>query len=361
MTQKKIDDLFSQASSSSSIRSSKRSRVTQVAPNDRDEFDDLFESTSSTKRRRTNNNNNNIKQSTDVFDFDVPSTSTNNLKKNENEKSSNSLKKKRSFVIDDDDESKVIDELFNNDTRKKARRPIKQEESTDVLDMFKTKINTNIPQIISTNDDFKIPINPKISTTQKKIKMFFDDTDLTLLREQTNEQNDIKEYVYVKPVVITGGQWLSKEDETKSTCGTIEPSDNPTIDNNIPDDQRNLMHIQYASLIVDDQIDNSNKSKRNSLTKKSSANSSKKILDGKSFQKQLVLSESTIVRKENLQSCYNALLEDINKPRVPITSSNKQKKSFTSKSLSNEEIIISDDEHMDNVDFFDLSSRKKKF
>ena len=58
--------------------------------------------------------------------------------------------------------------------------------------MFKTRTNINIPpQTISTIEDFKTPICPKISTTQKKIKMFFDDSDLILLREQANEQNDI--------------------------------------------------------------------------------------------------------------------------------------------------------------------------
>ena len=44
------------------------------------------------------------------------------------------------------------------------------------------------------------------------------------------------------------------------------------------------MHIQYAPLIVDDEIDSNKKSKgskRTSLTRKSS----KKVLDGKSFHK----------------------------------------------------------------------------
>jgi hypothetical protein len=175
MTQKKIDDLFSLTSST---RSGKRSRVNQTTTNNRDEFDDLFETNSSAKRRRTNNNNN--KQVTDVFDFDMPSTST---IKTENDRS---LKKKRSITDDNED----IDELFNNDTRKKLRRPIKQ-ESTDILDMFKTKTNTNIPQTITTLDDFKTPISSKNFTTQKKIKMFFDDTDLISIREQNEMVNFI--------------------------------------------------------------------------------------------------------------------------------------------------------------------------
>lgn len=149
MTQQKIDDLFSQKSSK------KRSRITT---NDRDEFDDLFETTSSMKRIRTNNNNsNNIKQTTttsDVFDFDIPSTS----------------KTKR--IHNDIDENKAIDDLFNNDTRKKLRRPIKTEQTPDVFDMF------NIP---SKSDDFKIPI-----TQKKKIKTFFDNTDLTSIREEND-------------------------------------------------------------------------------------------------------------------------------------------------------------------------------
>ena len=177
MTQKKIDDLFSLTSSST--RSGKRSRTNQTTTNIRDEFDDLFETNStSAKRRRTNNNNNNNKQLIDVFDFDMPSTSTIKI---ENDRS---LKKKRGIPDDNED----IDELFNNDTRKKLRRPIKQ-ESTDILDMFKTKTNTNIPQTITTLDDFKTPISSKNFTTQKKIKMFFDDTDLISSREENEMVN----------------------------------------------------------------------------------------------------------------------------------------------------------------------------
>lgn len=179
MTQQKLDDLFSLTPSST--RSGKRSRINQITTNDRDEFDDLFETNSSTKRRRTNN----IKQPTDIFDFDAPLTST--FKKADNDKLTSSFKKKRS--ADDDNENKAIDEVFNNDTRKKLRRSIKQEETTttDLLDMFKTRTNTNIPQTISTIEDFKAPICPKNSTTHKKIKMFFDDSDLISLREQQND------------------------------------------------------------------------------------------------------------------------------------------------------------------------------
>ncbi|CAF0918100.1 unnamed protein product [Rotaria sordida] len=363
MTQQKIDDLFS-LSSSSSTRSSKRSRINQIIPrNNRDEFDDLFETNTPTKRRCTNNNN---KQLTDVFDFNEPSTSTSStIKKNDNKNLIESRKIKRN-IIDVDNENKAIDELFNNDTRKKIRRQIKHEESTDLLDMFKTKTTTNISQTISSNiDDFKIPIHSKnLITQKKKIKMFFDDSDLISLREQVKQQNDIKDYVQVKPVLVTGGEWLSKETETKTTCKTIEPSNNPTTSNDIPDDQRNLMHIQYVPLIMDDQYGSSNKKSKSSKNKSVIEKSNKKILDGKSFHKQLVLSDSTIVRKENLQSCYNALLEDLNKPRIPSTSSsssNKQKKSTTSKNSHNNEIILSDEEQIDNIDFFDLPTRKKKF
>lgn len=155
MTQKRIDDLFTQRSST------KRSRITQTTINDRDEFDDLFETNSSIKRRRTNN----TKQTTDVFDFDVPTTSR--IKRN---------------ISDDDSENKLIDDLFNNDTRKKLRRPIKTEKSADILDMFITRSSTANPQTITTLDDFKTPI----STTQKKIKMFFDDTDLITTREEND-------------------------------------------------------------------------------------------------------------------------------------------------------------------------------
>jgi len=157
MTQRKLDELFSRTPST------KRSRVHQTTTKNRDEFDDLFETSSSIKRRRIDQ-----KQSTDVFDFPAPSTN-------------GSLKKKRSSTImNDDDDDDAIDDLFNNDTRKKLRRPIKNEESTDLLDMFKTRTN---PQ---TFDDFKPPISSK---TQKKIKMFFDDTDLIALREQIDTVN----------------------------------------------------------------------------------------------------------------------------------------------------------------------------
>jgi hypothetical protein len=143
MTQRKIDDLFS----------GKRTRAQPI----RDEFDDLFETNSSAKRRRVDQ-----KPTTDVFDFPAPTT----------------LKKKRSSTTIADDENKAIDDLFNNDTRKKLRRPIKTEASEDLLDMFNTRSN---PQPITTIDDFKPPIP---STTQKKIKMFFDDTDLHALQNK---------------------------------------------------------------------------------------------------------------------------------------------------------------------------------
>jgi hypothetical protein len=48
------------------------------------------------------------------------------------------------------------------------------------------------------------------------------------------------------------------------------------------------MHIQYAALIVDDQTDVNKKSKGSkstSQTRKSSSNSNKRLLGGKSFQK----------------------------------------------------------------------------
>ena len=182
-----MNDLFSL---SSSFSSSKRSRTNQITANDRDEFDDLFETCSSIKRRRTNNNNN--KQLTDVFDFDISSTSTNKIK---NEKLNESVNVKRNLI--DDDENKIFDELFNNDTRRKLRRPIKDDDSTDLLDMFKTRTNTSSHKKISTIDNFETSIDPKNSTTQKKIKMFFDDTDLVSLREQTNQLNDIVSYFYL--------------------------------------------------------------------------------------------------------------------------------------------------------------------
>ncbi|CAF3905743.1 unnamed protein product, partial [Rotaria sp. Silwood1] len=188
MTQQKIDDLFLSSSPSSSTRSSKRSRINQIPTNNRDEFDDLFETNTCIKRQRTNNINNK-QNNTDVFDFIEPSTSTNLIKKNDNKNIIGSCKIKRNMI--DDDDNKAIDELFNNNnnTRKKIRHQIKHEETTDLLDMFKTRINTNISQITSsTMDDFKIPISTKTVSTQKKIKMFFDDTDLISIREQVKQQ-----------------------------------------------------------------------------------------------------------------------------------------------------------------------------
>ncbi|CAF3295491.1 unnamed protein product [Rotaria socialis] len=361
MTQKNIDDLFS-LSSSSTRSSTKRSRANPLPTNDRDDFDDIFE----TKRRCTKNSNHNkTKSSTDVFDFDTQSTSMSTMKKRENDNSIGSSAIKRRISDDNDDEKKAIDELFNNNKQKKIRPQIKHEESTDLLDMFKTRKITNVTQTItSTMDGFKIPITSKNLTTQKKVKMFFDDSDLVSLREQVKQQNDIKDYTQIKPVLVTGGQWLSKEAETKSKFKMNEPLNTPTISSDIPDDERNLMHIQYASLVVDDEYENSKKSKSNSVTSKFN----KQTLDGKSFRKQHVQSDTTIVRKENFQSCYNALLEDLNKPRMPTTttsssslSSNKPKKSAKSKISQDIEIILSDEEQMDAVDFFDLPSRTKKF
>lgn len=183
MTQRKIDDSFFLSSSST-----KRSRVNLTSNNDRDEFDDIFE----TKRRRTNHNNNSsgVKQLPDVFDFDAPSSSTSTKKKVENSMLTGSRKIKRNISYDDD-ENKAIDELFNNDKRKKIRPEIKQEESIDLLDMFKTRSNTNVTQTKTTTiDNFKMPISSKNFTTQKKVKMLFDDSDILTLREEVKEQND---------------------------------------------------------------------------------------------------------------------------------------------------------------------------
>lgn len=189
MTQKKIDDLFILSSS----RPSKRSRVNPITTNDRDEFDDIFETDTSAKRKRTNNHtpaSTTNKVLTDVFDFgDEPLTSKCTKKKPENEVLVPSLKIKR--CISEDDGNKALDEFFNNDTRKKPRLPVKTEESTDILDMFKSRTNPNIPQTIQTSkiEDFQMPSSSKTLTTQKKVKMFFDDTDLKSMRE-VNEQND---------------------------------------------------------------------------------------------------------------------------------------------------------------------------
>lgn len=183
MTQRKIDDSFFLSSSST-----KRSRVNLTSNNDRDEFDDIFE----TKRRRTNHNNNSsgVKQLPDVFDFDAPSSSTSTKKQVENSMLTGSRKIKRNISYDDD-ENKAIDELFNNDKRKKIRPEIKQEESIDLLDMFKTRSNTNVTQTKTTTiDNFKMPISSKNFTTQKKVKMLFDDSDILTLREEVKEQND---------------------------------------------------------------------------------------------------------------------------------------------------------------------------
>lgn len=169
MTQRKIDDLFAPASSS--VRSGKRPRGTQATSKDRDDFDDLFETGSSSKRRRTN-----VKPATDdVFDFEMPTA-----KKPERSTPATSLTKKRSAGDDN-----AIDDLFSSDARRKVRRPIKQEESSDPLEMFKPRTNTHVA-----STEFKTPMAPKSFTTQKKVKMFFDDADLVSLREQTNEQDE---------------------------------------------------------------------------------------------------------------------------------------------------------------------------
>lgn len=64
----------------------------------------------------------------------------------------------------------------------------------------------------------------------------------------------------------------------------IEPSNNPPVDSTVPDDQRNLMHIQYAPLVVDGQCYNQKKSKTPPSTS-STQKSNNKGFEGKSFQK----------------------------------------------------------------------------
>ena len=147
MTQRKVDELFS--------TTKKRSISTRAKA---DEFDDLFENHSTSKRRRTN------EQSSDVFDF--PTSSSN-------------LKKKRSTIIEEDNQA--IDQLFNDDTRKKVRRPIKTE---DVFDMFPIQSS----------------IATKPTTTQKKIKLFFDPTDLESASEPVEIVNLM--FIPIKSLVI---------------------------------------------------------------------------------------------------------------------------------------------------------------
>ena len=213
MTQRKIDDLFSSKTSSG-----KRSRPNPISTH-RDEFDDIFETSSASKRRRTNNTNNPSSLTTaspfENSDAPLPSTTT----KTQAERVSGSMRKKRSFR-EDDVEKTAMDELFSSDTRKKVRRPIKSDlhhedlasGTVDLLDMFNTKAVTHLPPITSSTNDFKTPLTLKPVGTQKKVAMLFDENDLKSIREQVDEQ---KEYPRIKPVVITGGQWLSKEEESK--------------------------------------------------------------------------------------------------------------------------------------------------
>lgn len=140
MTQRKVDELFS--------TTKKRSISSRVKA---DEFDDLFESHSTSKRRRTN------EQPSDVFEFPASD--------------SHSLKKKRSAILEEDNQ--VIDQLFNDDTRKKLRRPIKTE---DVFDLFPTSSS-------------KPPSTTTTTTQKKKIKMFFDPTDLESACEPVESVN----------------------------------------------------------------------------------------------------------------------------------------------------------------------------
>lgn len=159
MTQRKIDDLFSQ----------KRSRANPSKS--RDEFDDIFENT---KRQRTN-----PKPIEDVFQ-------------------STSLRKKRSRQFAEEEE---------NLQQKKFRFP----ETIDLLDMFNTR-SSNQPPLTTIDHDFKVPA----PTTQKKVQMFFDHTDLTSLREDDDESvrrdrdSRSKELLFFRKITPRSNQYSSR-------------------------------------------------------------------------------------------------------------------------------------------------------
>lgn len=101
-----------------------------------------------------------------------------------------------------------FDEIFNT---KKLRRSTKKDEENedeiDLFDMFKTKSN------------------------------------------EVREEIPSKDYVHLQPVVITGGQWLSKERPIEET-----------LTSSIPDDQRNLMKVQFVPLNSPKKITSNGKS-----------------------------------------------------------------------------------------------------
>ena len=115
-----------------------------------------------------------------------------------------SLKKKRSSFTDDQ-ETAEIEEVFSTTNRRKARRK-DDPPPIDLLDMFQTK----------SKDLFTPTMTTKKKTTTD-VKLFFDDTDVKALREEEDHEQKTMgtEYIPIKPVLITGGQWLSKEVESK--------------------------------------------------------------------------------------------------------------------------------------------------
>lgn len=123
-----------------------------------------------------------------------------------------SCTKKRSIRTDE------FDDLFENPSTSKRRRI--NDQSTDVFDFLPSKkkrtdeddqiFNDDMPKklrrAIKTEDVFDgFPIQSS-TITPKKVKMFFD-------LEPMDDEN--KEYTQIKPVLIIGGQWLSKSGETK--------------------------------------------------------------------------------------------------------------------------------------------------
>ena len=120
------------------------------------------------------------------------------------------VRKKRSVEIEEEEED------HHEIIAKKIRST---EDTIDLLDIFNSKT--------------KGPV-------KKPVKGFFDLTEMKSIKEEeiNNDRLEEKDYVHVQPVLITGGEWLSKDKQTTISTQSI------------PDDQRNLMNIHYAPLIT---------------------------------------------------------------------------------------------------------------
>ncbi|CAF1115939.1 unnamed protein product, partial [Didymodactylos carnosus] len=351
-----IDDLFS-SSATITPRNNKRTRQNQQ----KDEFDELFDiSTSSSKRHRAD-----IEKKDEPMTVDQNRRATNStlsqvtttpkFSKSEVSKTTDSEKRKQSMT--------TIDAFFDNiDTNKRLKRMKPDNDSSGVIktgsdpfDIFGMSSASTTMKPVSKISSSLNDITTKINTNQKnkKVNLFFDVDDLPELKEEMEDEKNSKiNYVQTKPIVVNVCNWMTKPVKKVEPVSQDERNEAQEY---VPQSQRNLMHIQFSALVLLD----TDKKHRSSTSEKNKNKSKDLVSDGKCFRKQLVLSDSTIVRKENLQSCFNALLEDTTIAKASTTKdANKTHKKTTPKSRKKLSTVMTDDDLSDDdelnktVEFF---------